>query len=61
MNVHDSDLLKIRDALAAAEKFLVLRDEMNGSVHLAGQVRFSPLTSEVIAARERVDELVLSE
>jgi hypothetical protein len=50
------DLAKIRDALAAAERHHVARDESNAALHL-GEVRYSPLTSTLVAERERVDRL----
>ena len=48
-----SDLEKIEDAMTKAEAFFKARDEMNAQVHL-GQPRWSPITSLVIAERERV-------
>lgn len=56
--VSRSDLEKIRDGLAAAEMFHKRRDEMNGAVHLAPTVRYSPLTSTLEAERERADRLL---
>lgn len=58
MEVHQSDLEKVLDALKNAAEHHVYRDRMNGSLHLAKEVRFSPLTSELIAARERVEALL---
>lgn len=52
--VHKSDLEKVRDTLAMNERHHVARDEMNAASHL-GPVRHSPITSETIAARERID------
>jgi hypothetical protein len=60
VNIHESDLLKILDALKNNEEFHRHRDLMNGAIHLAREVRFSPLTSETIAARERL-ELLMAE
>lgn len=45
MQLHVSDLEKIHDALAAAYRHNKARDEMNASQHLAGAVRWSPLTT----------------
>jgi len=45
MQMHVSDLEKIHDALAAALRHNKARDEMNAAQHLAGQVRWSPLTT----------------
>jgi hypothetical protein len=53
-----SDLLKILDALRGNEEFHRKRDEMNGALHLAREVRYSPLTSETMAARERLEKLL---
>jgi hypothetical protein len=58
MNVHRSDIEKVLDALIHAAEHHVYRDRMNGSLHLAKEVRFSPLTSELIAARERLEKLL---
>ena len=56
--VDASDLWKVHDTLRANETFHRHRDEMNGAVHLAREVRWSPLTSETIAARERVEAIL---
>jgi len=55
MNVDKSDLLKVLDILIANENFHRNRDLMNGNIHLAKEVRFSPITSETISARERIE------
>ena len=54
--VEEAGLRKVLDVLRENESFHRHRDQMNGAVHLAREVRFSPLTSETIAARERVEE-----
>lgn len=54
-----SDLEKIADALVAAHRFFLNRDTMNASVHLAEQVRYSPLTSKIEAEVERISEILL--
>ena len=56
--IHESDLQKILDTLKANEDFHRKRDEMNSALHLAKEVRFSPLTSETISARERLEKLI---
>lgn len=56
MEVDKSDLLKILDVLKWNEEFHRARDAMNGSLHLAREVRYSPLTTETIAARERLQK-----
>jgi hypothetical protein len=48
-----SDLSKIADALREATGFFKKRDEMNAAVHLAHDVRYSPITHTVEAAYER--------
>ncbi len=53
-----TDLEKIRDALAASLIFFQHRDEMNAEVHLAREVRYSPLTSRVAAELERLDTII---
>jgi hypothetical protein len=57
VEVDSSDLLKIHDALGHARKFFVRRDEMNAAVHL-GQPRYSPITSEVEAASDRLLDIL---
>jgi len=54
--IDTSDLLKIRDALSAALQHHKRRDEANAELHLS-TVRYSPLTSVLEAAVERVDQL----
>ena len=54
INVDSSDLLKIFDALQKANKYLVKRDEMNAAIHLATTPRYSPITSTVESAKERL-------
>lgn len=61
MDIHRSDVEKVLDAIAHAAQHHVYRDRMNGSLHLAKEVRFSPLTSELIAARERLEKLLLED
>ena len=61
MNVDRSDLEKIRDALHAAERHHVARDEMNAASHLAPAARYAPLTSTLVAERERADRLLAQE
>ncbi len=53
-----SDLLKIRDALEIANRFFQKRDEMNASIHLATEIRYSPITSIVLAAHDRCFRLL---
>lgn len=58
MEIHESDVLKILDALKGNEEFHRHRDMMNSALHLARETRFSPLTSETIAARERLEAII---
>ncbi len=58
MKVEISDLEKILDVLKVNETFHRNRDEMNGALHLAKEVRFSPLTSETISAVERLNSIL---
>lgn len=58
IEVERSDLEKVQDALVAAHRFFVNRDTMNASVHLAENVRYSPLTSQVEAETERLTEIL---
>lgn len=56
--IHESDLLKIRDALEANERFHSHRDLMNADLHLAKDCRFSPITTITTAAIQRIDDLL---
>lgn len=58
VEIDKSDLLKVLDVLKANEVFHRNRDLMNGSIHLAKEVRFSPITSETINAVERLEQLL---
>lgn len=58
--VDSSDLEKILDVLTTACDHHVHRDEMNGALHLAKQVRYSPLTSELLSTKDRVAQLLKS-
>lgn len=58
MEIDKSDLLKILDALKGNEEFHRARDHMNSVLHLAREIRYSPLTTETIAARERLQKLM---
>jgi len=58
IEVAKADLLKILDVLKANEKFHRNRDNMNASIHLAKEMRFSPITSETISAVERLENLI---
>ena len=53
-----SDLLKIRDVLEIANRFFQKRDEMNASIHLATETRYSPITLIVLAAYDRCFRLL---
>ena len=61
MDIHRSDIEKVLDAIQHAAEHHVYRDRMNGCLHLAKEVRFSPLTSELIAARERLEKLLVED
>jgi len=56
--VEMSDMVKIMDVLQENVEFHVNRDKMNGAVHLAKEVRYSPLTSETMGAFDRVRSLI---
>ncbi len=57
--VSKSDLLKVRDAIIEACDFFEARDKMNSHIHLAHQVRFSPITTTMFNARDRIRDLLL--
>lgn len=58
VEVHRSDLEKILDVLNITLRHHVARDEMNACLHLAQAARWSPLTSELMAERDRVAALL---
>jgi hypothetical protein len=58
VEIDKSDLLKVLDTLKNNEEFHRKRDEMNGAIHLARETRYSPLTTETIAARERLERII---
>lgn len=57
MQYHVSDLEKIKDALDFAYLHNKARDEMNAAQHL-GTPRYSPLTTTLLGAIERIDGLI---
>jgi len=58
MEIDKSDLLKVLDVLKDNEEFHRNRDKMNSAIHLAREIRFSPITSETISAVERIEQLL---
>jgi hypothetical protein len=60
MTVDRSDLSKLFDVLEAAYRHHRARDESNGVLHLAKETRYSPLTSELSAALDRLKGLLES-
>ena len=58
MQIDKSDALKILDVLTVNETFHIHRDRMNSEIHLAKEVRYSPITNETIAAKERLLKLI---
>ncbi len=58
MKIDKSDLLKIFDCLENNSTFHVSRDRMNSKIHLASETRYSPITSETLATRDRVARLL---
>jgi len=61
MQIDKSDVQKILDVLIMNEEFHIHRDKMNGAIHLAKEVRYSPITSETISAKERLEKLIAEE
>ena len=59
IDVDRSDLLKIRDALDACAAHHSKRDESNAAIHMAREVRYSPLTTTIAAALQRINELIV--
>lgn len=58
VTVDQSDLQKILDILVENAKFHIYRDNMNSVLHLAKETRWSPLTSETISARDRLEAIL---
>jgi hypothetical protein len=58
IEIDESDLLKIQDILIANSEFHRARDKMNSMLHLARDVRWSPITSETMAAEDRVKAIL---
>lgn len=56
--VDRSDLEKVRDVLKDAARFHEFRDRMNAAVHLATEVRWAPLTSQLMAERDRAERML---
>jgi len=56
--VERSDLEKLFDVLERAYQYHNHRDVMNAQTHLARSARFSPLTSELSAALDRLKGLL---
>lgn len=59
MKIDQSDAAKILDNLRNNEEYHIKRDEMNAAVHLSTErVRYSPITTETINQRERLEALM---
>lgn len=58
IEVDTSDLLKTRDVLRAAVAFHLHRDHSNAALHLAKETRHSPLTSNLQAELDRLDNIL---
>lgn len=59
LQLDSSDAAKILDSLRDNEEYHVKRDEMNAAIHRSTErVRYSPITSETIAQRERLESLM---
>lgn len=61
LSVDRSDLEKVFDVLQVAELHHRQRDMSNGALHLAKETRYSPLTSELSAAVDRLRAILDSE
>lgn len=58
LSVDVSDLFKIYDVLRRSVEHHKHRDISNAALHLAGETRYSPLTSELMAAEERLRNIL---
>jgi len=54
-----ADVLKVRDIVQRAHTHHAARDSANAHLHLAEHVRYSPLTTELAAAHERLENLAI--
>ena len=52
------DLVKIKDIMERLVTFHKKRDEMNAELHLAKEVRYSPLTIQAMAELDRLTNLL---
>lgn len=52
------DLIKIKDIMERLVTFHKKRDEMNAELHLAKEVRYSPLTIQAMAELDRLTNLL---
>lgn len=59
IEVHRSDLEKIRDTVVMASNHHMTRDASNAHLHMAEAVRYSPLTSELMAQVDRLNRILL--
>ena len=58
MTCDASDLQKILDTVEAAYRHHQRKDEMNSETHLARETRYSPLTSSLGAAVDRLQRMI---
>lgn len=59
MKIDGSDAAKILDVLRDNEEYHIKRDEMNAAIHRSTErVRYSPITTETINQRERLEALM---
>lgn len=58
IEVDVSDVQKAYDVLERAAQHHEARDDSNAALHLASQTRLSPLTSELMAARDRLSAVL---
>lgn len=54
------ELSKVFDVVEKAREFHQRRDEMNAAVHMAGTIRYSPLTTELDASLDTLKRLLES-
>ena len=60
ITVDPIEFLKIHDALGQAGIFFRRRDEMNAQIHMAKEIRYSPITSVVEAAYDRCVQILIA-
>lgn len=60
IEIEGSDLSEISAVLDKAATMLTLRDKMNAVIHLAGEIKISPLTEAVMNANNKIRSILIN-